>query len=158
MKHIVIALTLFFFVVAAKAADHVVHLQINSYGDNIGWSFSRYNGRHTYEVIIAKNPLGIHIRKSDYTKIEAEDDSTHRMKHDERYDKEFTVRGPGIFILNFSDWNRTARVKVALNIDGKDWFRGSISSANVHDWSTEFGKWSAYVRQTGEREIAFSLD
>jgi hypothetical protein len=79
------------------------------------------------------------------------------MARNERYDQKFHVPDPGIYILVFSDWNRTSRVEVTLNVDGEDWFTGSGSSKNMYDWTKNWGKWT-HVRQTDDREIAFSLD
>jgi hypothetical protein len=157
MKYMPLLVVLLFSIVAAKAADHIVHLQITSHGGRIGWHFSRYNGPYTWKVILYKVPNDFHAGNSTFTNIVAEDDSTRRMKRGENYDKKFTVRGPGIFVLNFSDRNHTARIEVRLNVDGQDWFRGSGSSKNIHDWTPEWGKWSAYVRQTDYREIAIQL-
>jgi hypothetical protein len=80
------------------------------------------------------------------------------MVRNEKFEKTVTVKGPGMFILDFSDWNDTARVEVALNVDGEDWFRGSGSSKNIHDWTSDWGTYSARVKQTDDREIAFLLD
>lgn len=48
-------------VVTAK--DHKVKLQINSYGDNIGWAFSRYRG-YTRDAAMARNKASLYQMQS----------------------------------------------------------------------------------------------
>jgi hypothetical protein len=158
MKMVYVVLTSILVVGVAAAREHQVRLQINSYGDNIGWHFSKYNGRVPAGVQIHRIKLGFKLGKSSFTRILSEDDTNHRMARGERFDKTVPVTGPGIYILDFPDWNHTARVEVALNVDGQDWFRGSGASKNLSNWTTEMGKWLRHVRQTDDREITFYLD
>lgn len=165
---------------------HVIKLEINSYGDDIGWWLSRYTGpsvqprakvdRSGIEIgmtILLGEPSWEATKKlwksipqtesnslggnSDFEKIASEDDSNKQMARDERYNQEHPVQIPGIYMLDFSDWNDTARVEVALSVNGENWFRGSGSSANMRAWC---GKWEDWknVKQIRPRGIAFLLE
>lgn len=153
-----VVLTSIFLVGVAAARDHQVRLQIDSYGDAIGWHFSKYAGPVPPLVQFYRIKLGTPIIKSNFRRILSEDDTNHRMERGEEFDKTVSVTGPGIYILDFPDWNHTARVEVVLNVDGQDWFRGSGASKNLSNWTTEMRKWSRHVRQTDARAIAFYLD
>ncbi|MBV8377132.1 MAG: hypothetical protein JO279_09025 [Verrucomicrobia bacterium] len=157
MKHIFLAAVLFAFTVAAKAADHTIHLHIVSYGDQTGWHFSRYDGPETWKTIIKGTSFGFNLGRGKFTRVQAEDGSTRRMARNEKYNQTFHVSGPGVYILVFSDWNPTSRVEVTLEVDGEVWFRGSGSSTNMYNWTKNWRKW-IHVRQTDDREIAFYLD
>jgi len=142
----------------ATAKDHQVRLQITSYGDTIGWHFSKYAGplppRAEYIRIRFGSPIG-NLR---FTRILPEDDTNHRMEKGEEFDKTMSVTGPGVYVLAFPDWRHGAEVEVTLNVDGEDWFQGAGASKNMAHWTKQMNKWSRHVRQTGDREIAFFLD
>jgi hypothetical protein len=142
--------------------SHTVRLQINCWGDQVGWHFSRYNGPLTSEPIMGSiPPTGFHFGKSNFTKIMSMDDDTRRMQRNERVDKTFQITGPGVYILDFSDWDADARIEAALTIDGE--LRFSTSSAgvprsqasNLKNWHTTWGR---DCRQIDDREIAIKVD
>lgn len=152
------------FALSAQAADHTIRLQINNGGDTVGWHFSRYDGPYTWEVIIAKIPIGFHFKKSEYTKVRhMDDDSTpRRMAHGQRFDDTFH-QGSGTYILDFSDWSNDCNVEAAITVDGEPRFstssygisRKGNNSFNINNWHNTYGR---DVRQTDDREIAMKLD
>jgi hypothetical protein len=158
VKKVYVVLTSILVVGVAAARDHQVRLQINSYGDNIGWHFSKYTGPLPAAVEMARIRYGAPLGKSSLKRVLSEDDTNHRTVRGETFDKTVSITGPGVYVLNFPNWNHTAEVEVVLNVDGEDWFRGSGTSKNLSKWTTEMTKWSHHVRQIGDREIVFYLD
>jgi hypothetical protein len=140
--------------VTAKAGDHTVDLTIHSLGGSIGWHFSQYFGA----TIVVVDYEGIRIRiptsHSNFQKIVYRDDDSQRMQPGETWHQTFGVRGPGIFILDFSDWDDAA-VEVNLSIDNVPRLVARGNSENLSGWSPQFGP---RARQTDDREIAIDLD
>jgi hypothetical protein len=164
MKHVAFAVVVLLYALSAEAADHMVRLQVNCGGDTMGWHFSHYDGPDTWEVIVAKIPIGFHFGRSDYTKLRHMDDDNRRMQRGQKFDETFPVVGPGIFIFDVSDWSNDCNIEAVITVDGKVYFstssyaidRHGSNSFNLNNWHNTYG--SSAVRQTDKREIAFPLD
>lgn len=155
MKHIAFAVVLSFLAVAAKATDHTVRLQINCYGNEIGWHFSHYDGQDTWDAVIQGISSG-HIGRSQFTRIKAMDATTKRMKRGDKYDETFTIQGPGIYVLDFPDWDRSAKVEVRITIDGEVRFSATGAGDSIQQWADV--KWGRDAKQANPREIAIKVD
>jgi hypothetical protein len=154
MRHIGFAAMLLF-ALSAKATDHTVRLEINNGGDTLGWHFSRYDGPKSWGAIGI--PLG-----SNFTKLYSLDDSSRRMFRGETFDRTFTVPGPGIYILDFSDWSNDCNVQAKVTVDNEVRFSTSsyaippgIDRSKLQNWHSTVGR---DVKQTDDREIAMILD
>jgi hypothetical protein len=167
MKHVAFAVVMFLFAVSAKATDHSIRLQISCGGDTVGWHFSRYDGPEVEHITIYGIPIGFRIGRSQYTKIERMDDgSSHgRMHRGESFDKTFTLQGPGVYLLDFSDWSNDCNVGAAITVDGElladvnspGIDRRGNASFNLSNWHHTPNLFGPNDRQTDDREIAFVL-
>jgi len=155
MRYIAFAVVLLF-AVSAKAADHTVRLQVNCDGEMVGWHFSQDNGGIDFDV------QGFHFRKAFFTKIKARDESN-PMHRGERYDETFLITGPGVYILDFSDWKESSRIEAAVTIDGVLRFSTSTAGVPTHE-NGDLGKWhttwgpEAQRSPHGDREILIHVD
>ena len=155
IKYLAIAMTLLF-AVSAKANDHKVILEVNCDGEMVGWHFSRIDGAINF------NLEGFDITKSFFTKIDSRDGANPMHQGDKVADT-LHIDGPGVYVLDFSDWKETSRIEAAVNIDGKDQFRVSTAGVPTHDnpwlknWHYTLGP-DAKVSPGGDREILFNVD
>jgi hypothetical protein len=92
------------------------------------------------------------------------DDDSRRMQRGETFDQTRNDVGPGIYILDFSDWSNDCNVEAAIYVDDNDKPIFSTSSyaipsgidrSKLQNWHSSFGD---DVRQTDNREVAFHLD
>jgi hypothetical protein len=158
MKHTVFAVMLLCLAVAAEAADHLIDLEIHSISGSIGWHFSRYDGPWKTDVDIHGVPIRIPTLKSDFVEIKFRDDSSQRMKPGETWHETFHVQGPGIFSLDFSDWDEGSRVEVRLIVDGVMRFSATGSTKKMYGWDGWDIQWGPGIKRTGDREVVINLN
>jgi hypothetical protein len=181
MKPAVFSVLLLSLAFSAKAADHAVRLQVNCKGAAMGWHFSQYYGRDKLPISEIARALGYDLPdfidlpglgKSKFRKIRNMDDSAaapeqkaHRgkMQRDESFDETFTVKGPGVFIFDVSDWSRNCNIEARITVDGQVWFNTSSLAIDRHKVDvSKLKNWHnddmSHVRVTDDREIAFGLN
>ena len=146
--------------------EHTARVILTTSRGSIGSHFSQYFGRDHFSIPI---PLpgddegngGGYVwidfpGKSDYRKLMMRDDD--RGPHvtaDNGWDQQITFQGPGIFILDLSDWDDDPNAHVQLLIDGQVVWEASGTSDNYRDWNIT-GR-APNVRVTDDREIAIDI-
>jgi hypothetical protein len=155
IKYVALAMTLAL-ALSAKAKDHTVDLVVNCDGEMVGWHFSRINGAINFNV------EGFDITKSFFTKMDSRDESNPMHKGDQVADT-IHIDGPGVYVLDFSDWKETSRIEAVVTIDKTEQFRVSTAGVPTHDnpwlknWHYTLGP-NAKVSPGGDREILFNVD
>jgi len=165
------------------AKGHTVRLQINCGGDQVGWYFARFNGSESWEDILERwedliegwediitlfsSPRSCDFPEKSYTKIKHRDDDSKRMYRGDRYDEIFQITDPGIYILDFSNWDADSRIGATLTID--DEVRFSTSSAGVpRDLNSSMIYWNNFwgpdpetrptAVQSNQRQLLIKVD
>jgi len=144
--------------------QHTAHVVITTFQGTIGAHFSQYFGQNTFPVPVPTDPDGGFAFVdfpigSNYTKLMARDDQFGPpITHGNGWNQQVQINGPGIFILDLSDWNDDPNgTSVQVMIDGQVIWQAqtNYSKDNYKDWQIAIR--AQNVRITDDREIAIDV-